>query len=129
VIPVPDAGGQTVLIVDDDADARVLLAQLLEEAACRVVIASTGVEALRLAREVHPALIFLDLRLPRISGFDVLRILQADPALRDTPVVIASVVGTESRSALAGAAAILDKPLDRALVFDVVRRFLPASAQ
>jgi CheY-like chemotaxis protein len=78
---------------------------------------------------VDLALIFLDLRLPRISGFDVLRILQADPALRDTPVVIASVVGTESRSALAGAAAILDKPLDRALVFDVVRRFLPASAQ
>ena len=124
-IVVPNAEGQTVLIVDDDSDARLLLAEILEEAGCRIVIASTGVEALRLAREVRPALIFLDLRLPRISGFDVLRILQADEDLRDTPVVVASVVGTESRTALVGAAAILDKPLERAVVFDVVRRFLP----
>ena len=126
---VPDATGQTVLVVDDDVDARLLLTPMLEETGCRVVHASTGVEALRLAREVLPGLIFLDLRLPRISGFDVLRILQADEALRDTPVVVASVVGTESRSALAGAAAILDKPLDRQLVFDVVRRFLVRPAR
>ena len=128
-ISVPDGAGRTVLLVDDDADARVLLSQLLEEAGCRIVVASTGVEALRLAREVKPSLIFLDLRLPRISGFDVLRILQADDVLRDTPVVIASVVATESRSALVGAAAILDKPLDRDLVFDVLRRLLPAAAR
>ncbi|MDB4900087.1 MAG: hypothetical protein JWN53_1895, partial [Gemmatimonadetes bacterium] len=69
------------------------------------------------------------LRLPRISGFDVLRILVADDALRGTPVVIASVVATESRSALGGAAAILDKPLERTAVFDVLRRFLPARAR
>jgi CheY-like chemotaxis protein len=123
----PDAGGRTVLIVDDDADARALLAELLEEAGCRLVIASTGVEALRLAREVRPAMIFLDLRLPRISGFDVLRILQADEELRTTPVVVASVVGTESRNALVGAAAILDKPLDRVAVFDVLRQLLAAA--
>jgi CheY-like chemotaxis protein len=93
------------------------------------VVASSGVEGLRLAREVRPAMIFLDLRLPRISGFDVLRILKADDLLRDTPVVVVSVVGTDSRSALAGAAAILDKPLDRALVFDVLRHLLPANPQ
>jgi PAS domain S-box-containing protein len=125
----PDAAGQTVLVVDDDADARLILGGYLEEAGCRIVIASTGVEALRLAREVRPAMIFLDLRLPRISGFDVLRILQADEDLRDTPVVVASVVGTESRSALVGASAILDKPLARADVFDAVRRLLPAAAR
>jgi PAS domain S-box-containing protein len=128
-VVVPDAGGQTVLVVDDDADARLLLGHLLEEAGCRIVTAASGVEALRLAREVHPALIFLDLRLPRISGFDVLRILLADESLRETPVVIASVVASESRSALNGAAALLDKPLERAAVFDVLRRFLPAPAR
>jgi PAS domain S-box-containing protein len=123
---VPDGTGHAVLIVDDDADARLLLGPILEAAGCRVVHAATGVEALRLAREVRPSLIFLDLRLPRISGFDVLRILQADEELRDTPVIVASVVGSDSRTALAGAAAILDKPLDRQLVYDVLRRFLPA---
>ena len=116
-----------MLIVDDDADSRMLLSELLAEANCRTVTASTGVEALRLAREVRPAVIFLDLRLPRISGFDVLRILQADDVLHDTPVVVASVVGSESRNALVGAAAILDKPLDRAVVFAVLERLLRAS--
>jgi PAS domain S-box-containing protein len=125
----PDATGQTILVVDDDIESRLLLATMLEESGCRIIAASSGVDALRLAREERPALIFLDLRLPRISGFDVLRILQADEALRDTPVVIASVVATESRNALAGAAAILDKPLERAVVFDVLRRLLPAAAR
>ena len=116
-----------VLVVDDDPDARLLLGQLIEEAGCRVVHASTGVEALRIARELLPALIFLDLRLPKISGFDVFRILQTDEALRHTPVVIASVIGTESRSVLSGAAAVLDKPISREQVIDVVRRWVPST--
>jgi PAS domain S-box-containing protein len=128
-VDAPDATGHSILVVDDDLDSRMLLASILEESGARIVLASSGVDALRLAREIRPSLIFLDLRLPRISGFDVLRILEADEALRDTPVVIASVVATESRSALASAAAILDKPLERATVFDVLRRFLPTAAR
>ena len=116
-----------ILVVDDDPDARLLLGQLIEEAGCRVVQASTGVEALRIARELLPAMIFLDLRLPKISGFDVFRILQADEVLRRTPVVIASVVGSESRNVLPGAAAVLDKPISREQVFDVIRRWVPST--
>jgi adenylate cyclase len=121
--PVPPAQ-HLVLVVDDDADARALLGDLLDEAGCRAVGAATGVEGLRLARELRPAVIFLDLLLPKISGYDVLRILQSDEALRDTPVVIVSAVGTESRGVLSGVAAILDKPLDRAALFDVLRTLL-----
>jgi PAS domain S-box-containing protein len=121
-----DAGPPIILIVDDDPDARLLLGQLIEDVGCRVVQASTGVEGLRLARELLPAMIFLDLRLPKISGFDVFRILQADEALKRTPVVIASVVGSESRSVLTGAAAVLDKPLSRDQVIDVIRRWVPS---
>ena len=113
-----------MLVVDDDVDARVLLGNLLDDVGCRAVSAATGVEALRLARELRPAIIFLDLLLPKISGYDVLRILQADEVLRDTPVVIVSAVGSESRSALSGAAAILDKPVDRAALFGVLRTLL-----
>jgi PAS domain S-box-containing protein len=113
-----------VLVVDDDADARVLLGGLLDDAGCRAVGAATGVEALRLARELRPAIIFLDLLLPRISGYDVLRILQGDEVLRGTPVVVVSAVGTESRAALSGVAAILDKPVDRDALFEVLRPLL-----
>ncbi len=114
-----------ILIVDDDDDARLLLGHLIEEAGCRVAYAETGIEGLRMARELLPALIFLDLRLPKISGFDVLRILNADETLKDTPVVIVSVVGSESRSMLQGAAEIFDKPISRDHVLSVVRRWLP----
>jgi PAS domain S-box-containing protein len=119
------AAQHLVLVVDDDADARVLLSDLLDEVGCRAVGAASGVEALRLARELRPAVIFLDLLLPRISGYDVLRILQEDEMLHATPVVIVSAVATESRSALSGAAAILDKPVDRAALFAVLRPLLP----
>ncbi len=122
--PASPASPQLVLVVDDDVDARVLLGNLLDEAGCRAVGASSGVEALRLARELRPAVIFLDLLLPKISGYDVLRILKSDDALRDTPVVVVSAVGTESRSALSGAAAILDKPVERDALFEVLRALL-----
>ncbi|MDQ2952852.1 MAG: PAS domain S-box protein [Chloroflexota bacterium] len=115
-----------VLVVDDDVDARVLLGNLLDEVGCRAVSAATGVEALRLARELRPAIIFLDLLLPKISGYDVLRILKGDAVLHSTPVVIVSAVGSESRNVLAGAAAILDKPVDRDALFKVLRTLLVA---
>ena len=115
------AAQHVVLVIDDSVDARVLLGNLLDEAGCRAVGAATGVEGLRLARELHPAVIFLDLLLPKISGYDVLRILQSDESLRATPVVVVSVIGSDSRNALTGACAILDKPVDRAALFDVLR--------
>ncbi|MDB4889805.1 MAG: domain S-box [Gemmatimonadetes bacterium] len=124
-----DSALPTILVVDDDPDARLLLGQLIEEAGCRVVQAASGVEALRMARELLPAMIFLDLRLPKISGFDVFRILQTDDLLKNTPVVIASVVGSESRSVLMGAAAVLDKPLSREQVIEVIHRCLPSTAR
>jgi PAS domain S-box-containing protein len=122
-----DVGPPIILVVDDDPDARLLLGQLIEEVGCRVVQAASGVEALRMARELIPAMIFLDLRLPKISGFDVFRILQTDEMLKHVPVVIASIVGSESRSVLMGAAAVLDKPLSKEQVIDVIRRFLPST--
>ena len=120
-----DASIPLILVVDDDPDARLLLGQLIEDAGCRVETADSGIEALRLARSLLPDMIFLDLRLPKISGFDVFRILQTDDALKDTPVVIVSVVGSESRPGLAGAAAILDKPIGRQQVTDIIQRWLP----
>ena len=112
------------LVVDDDIDSRVLLGAMLDEAGCRVVNAATGVEALRLARELRPAIIFLDLLLPRISGFDVFRILQADEELRGVPIVVVSGSATESRATLSGATAVLDKPIEREQLHAVLQRAL-----
>jgi two-component system sensor histidine kinase/response regulator len=117
-----------VLIVDEDEDTALLLGQSLEEAGCRVARADSGVDALRMARDLLPDMIFLDLRLPKISGFDVFRILKSDDTLKDTPVVITSVAGSEARPGLAGAAAILDKPISRQQAIDLVRLWMPRTA-
>ena len=118
-----------VLVVDDEPDDRFLLVQLINEVGCHAVTAASGVEGLRLARAIRPAMIFLDLKLPRISGFDILRILQGDDALREVPVVIVSAVASESRSALVGVAAVLDKPIDRDAVHEVLARLLSRTAR
>ena len=81
-----------------------------------------------MARDLLPDMIFLDLRLPKISGFDVFRILKSDDTLKDTPVVITSVAGSEARPGLAGAAAILDKPISRQQAIDLVRLWMPSTA-
>ena len=124
-----DGADPVILVVDDDEDARTVLGQILEEAGCRVALAGTGVEALQMARELLPAMVFLDLILPKISGFDVLRILQADEELRNTPVVIVSAAGSESKAALGGSVAILDKPVGREQVFGLLRLWLPKAAR
>ena len=131
-LPPADARGENpeaplVLVVDGDEDTALLLGQSLEEAGCRVAKADSGVDALRMARDLLPDLIFLDLRLPKISGFDVFRILKADDMLKDTPVVITSVAGSEARPGLAGAAAILDKPISRQQAIDLVRLWMPGT--
>ena len=73
------ASSCTVLNVDDNGAARYARCKILERAGYRVRDASTGSEALKLARSEHPALIVLDVKLPDISGLDVCRQLKHDP--------------------------------------------------
>jgi signal transduction histidine kinase/CheY-like chemotaxis protein len=78
----------TVLIVDDEEPARYVLRRLLSELPVRVSEAATGVEGLRIATERHPDMIFLDLKMPGMSGMSMLRHLKANPSTRDIPVII-----------------------------------------
>lgn len=77
-----------VLVVDDDAASRYLLKVVLSQANYDIAEAGGGLEGLRMARELSPALIVLDLVMDDLSGFEVLEQLSADPATRSIPVVI-----------------------------------------
>ena len=77
-----------VLIVDDDADIRMLLAMNLEMSGYRVTEAENGHEAGELARTLLPDLIVLDLMMPGVDGLGVLEGLKADPVTKDIPVVM-----------------------------------------
>jgi len=114
--PVPELAplrDRLVLVVDDEADSRILLTNLTEECGFRVITADSGEQAIRRAREVRPDLILLDLMMPQMDGWQVLTALKADPQLRSIPVVVASIVAGENRGTLFGAIDVLQKPVAR----------------
>jgi two-component system phosphate regulon response regulator PhoB len=88
VTPAPVAGGERVLVVDDEADIVALVAYHLARAGYRVSTAGSGTEALDAAQRERPALIVLDLMLPGMSGYDVLRELRSGDGTRDVAVLM-----------------------------------------
>jgi signal transduction histidine kinase/DNA-binding response OmpR family regulator len=86
--PEIEGGRKRVLIVDDQAAARYVLAKLIDGKRYLVRQAKNGAEGLRMAKEVAPDFIFLDLDMPDIWGFDVLKALKADPVTESIPVAI-----------------------------------------
>ncbi|MCI0443981.1 response regulator [bacterium] len=73
-----------ILVVDDEADIRKLLVRLFEDAGYQVVTASDGKEALEIAKAEHPDLIFLDILMPVMDGFQTCAALRKDPETKDT---------------------------------------------
>ena len=86
---------ERVLIVDDDPDIARLVSYNLSQSGFDTVIAGTGREALRLAKEQPPALIILDLMLPDIDGMEVCRTLRAHDATSRTPIIMLTARGEE----------------------------------
>jgi signal transduction histidine kinase len=83
----------TVLVVDDDAETRISVAQVLEEAGYRTLTAGDGLEALTLLRgdaQLHPSVILLDLKMPRMDARAFRNEQQRDPALKDIAVIVFS---------------------------------------
>jgi DNA-binding response OmpR family regulator len=103
---------RTVLVVEDDAAVRALIAELLDEAGYAVVEASYGRAALQLARVHSPAVVLVDQMLPDMSGLDVLESLRQDATSRHIPVMLVTgrtdhLIGRDH-----GADRVLAKPFD-----------------
>ena len=80
--------GKTILLVDDDLTLREMYEERLQAEGFQIVQASNGDEALSKAREIKPNIILLDVMMPKINGFDVLKELKANADLKDVPVII-----------------------------------------
>jgi CheY-like chemotaxis protein len=105
-----------VLLVEDDHDIRGLLRHRLARWPYEIVETASGEVALELARQRRPALVVLDIMLPGIDGWEVLRRLRSDPDLTDVPVVVISIVddpGEDDRPPVQG---YLLKPFHTATV-------------
>jgi adenylate cyclase len=115
--------GDCVLIIDDDATARELLTDQLKAEGFSVVTASGGLEGLKLAKELRPSVITLDVIMPDLDGWSVLAALRQDSELADIPVIMVTIVDQQRRAVALGAAGYLTKPIDRERLHRMVERF------
>jgi signal transduction histidine kinase/CheY-like chemotaxis protein len=119
---VRSEAARLILAIDDDPDAIYLLQENLTEAGYRVVGALGGDEGLRKARELLPFAITLDITMPQRNGWEVLHDLKADPATRDIPVIVVSIVDSKELGYRLGAADYLLKPFDREAIVGTLAR-------
>lgn len=116
-----------ILIAEDEPDIRELVTFTLRFSGYEVVAAANGEEAVQLAARELPDLILMDVRMPRLTGYDACRLIKADPELKDIPVVFLSAKGQESEIQAglnAGAEEYLLKPFAPNQLTDRVRAIL-----
>ncbi|HYE00831.1 MAG TPA: response regulator, partial [Alphaproteobacteria bacterium] len=120
-LPLPaETAGVPVLVIDDDATVRDVLARFLTREGFAPMLAADGLDGLRQAKLRKPAAIILDIMMPDLDGWSVLAAVKADQALEDVPVVIHSIVEEKNRGFALGASDYWVKPFDR----DRLRHFL-----
>ena len=118
---------QRILVVDDQAENRELLRQMLEPLGFEVALAADGREAIAAAREQTPALILMDLRMPDMDGFDAAAVIRERPGLEGVPVVAASASSADLARARADPARFqvcLRKPFQIEELLDVLQGLL-----
>ncbi|MBX0330669.1 response regulator [Oscillochloris sp. ZM17-4] len=120
--------GASILVADDEPVARELITNYLARDGHELHMATNGIECLRVAREILPDLILLDVMMPRMDGLETCRQLRADPLLAEVPVVIISTLDDRTsrlNGIAAGADDFLTKPIDslelRVRVSSIVR--------
>lgn len=126
---MPNPAGN-ILIVEDDADTREMLASLLATEGFYAIGAEDGLEALHLLRTVRhrapnvPCLVLLDLKMPRLSGKEFRRAQLGDPTVAGVPVAVMSgATDLAQRAQALGAVASVTKPIDVDLLLKVVRMY------
>lgn len=122
VLDMTPRGGSTVLIIDDNEGLVELLTDYLSGHACRVVAATSGPEGLRLAEELAPDAVVLDVMLPEMDGWELLQRLRHQPQTAATPVIICSVLNNPELAYSLGASLVLSKPVSRNDVLGALRR-------
>jgi PAS domain S-box-containing protein len=129
VMDLAPSGGRLILVIDDEPDARLLLTENLQSLGYRAIAAASGAEGLQLARRLRPDLITLDLMMPGMSGWEVLKHLSAEPELCNIAVVIVSAVDVgDRRNHFLGVVDFVTKPIDRGQLAATLQKNLAGHA-
>ena len=124
VVSLENSLGKTVLIIDDDPTVGELMKRQLIKENYKVVIAPNGKEGIRLARDLKPDVITLDILMPEMDGWSVLRTLKADPEVSDIPVIMASILDEKNKGFSLGAADFLSKPVQKEYLMKSIRNLI-----
>jgi signal transduction histidine kinase len=118
------SANQTILLVEDDANSRLMLRRILESTGYILLDASDGTQGLDLATGILPDLIIIDLMLPDMSGWDLIEKLRAEPAAAAIPLVILSHALDPEKVAQFNVALALDKTIDPGILLQNIQRIL-----
>ncbi len=117
--------GVKVMVIDDSNTIRRSAEIFLGQAGCEVVLAEDGFDALAKIADQHPALIFVDIMMPRLDGYQTCALIKKNPRFRDTPVIMLSSkdgLFDRARGRLVGSDEYLTKPFSKEGLLEVVRR-------
>jgi signal transduction histidine kinase/CheY-like chemotaxis protein len=128
-VTVKGEGSTTVLVIDDDPVVRDLLSRFLLKEGYRVVLAPDGEVGFQAARRERPDAITLDVMMPRLDGWDVLKRLKSDPVTAEIPVVMCSIVDNTGLGFALGASDYLTKPIDRGALTEALSRYRKGQGQ
>jgi len=116
-----------ILIADDNENIREALTYLLEDEGHKLWLAKNGTETLKKVREIHPDILFLDIMMPEMNGYDVCRIIKADPELKDTYVIMLTAKGQvaeQERGKEVGANEYIVKPFSPMEILAKIKNIL-----
>jgi len=127
---IPKSASPTILVVDDFDDVRFMLRQWLRGRGFRVVEATSGQQAVEVARLEHPNLILMDIGMPGGDGLNATLNIRENAETRDVPVVVVSAYGAEHYRDAAlqvGCAGFVAKPINFEELENLISRLLPAA--
>ena len=127
VVSIENQNAKTILIIDDDPTVSELIKRQLLRDSYNVVIANNGKEGIELARKIKPNLITLDILMPEMDGWSVLRTLKADPEVSKIPVVMASILDEKNKGFSLGAADFVSKPIEKERLISSIQTLIGKS--
>ncbi|HAO24113.1 MAG: pilus assembly protein PilG [Methylophaga sp.] len=119
--------GLKVMVIDDSKTIRRSAESLLQKAGCEVLTADNGFEALPIISGQHPDIIFIDIMMPRLDGYQTCALVKNNPKYRDIPVVMLSSkdgLFDRAKGRVVGAEQYLTKPFTREDLLDAIRTHL-----
>ncbi len=125
-----DLTGLRVMVIDDSRTIRRTAETLLKKEGCEVFTADDGFQALGKIAEVQPQVIFVDIMMPRLDGYQTCALIKSNQLFKSTPVIMLSSkdgLFDKARGRIVGSEEYLTKPFSRDELLDAVRRYLPAA--